>query len=82
VSKRAALARINRKLAERDEKLVGLRGQAAKQYGSWVMVPVSAAPYTSDVSFSCIQQEDVDLEKLGRELGVLRPYEALEGGAS
>ena len=33
--------------------------------------------YVIDLRSNCVLHKDVDLEEFGRELGVLRPYEAV-----
>ena len=78
---RALIQRINRKLAENDQKLVKLRGKAAEEFGEYVIVPV---PSVADVAghgeagpLSRIEKWNIGLDKLGRELGVLRTWETL-----
>lgn len=69
VSRRAVIARINRKLARDDEQLRTTRGmQAFLDLGDY---------YTVDVRRNWIARKDVDLDALGRELGVLKDYEKL-----
>lgn len=71
VSERALVARINRKLATRDEQLKRCR--------------VSTRAYTSlgdyyviDANRNNVLLSDVDLESLGRDLHALKPWEKLE----
>jgi hypothetical protein len=66
VSKRALVQRINRQLRKQDEKLKGARGANAGEYRR------------VDTDRNFLIEEDVDLEALGRELGVLAAYERLE----
>ena len=69
ISKRALVQRINRKLAKDGGLLRGVRGGAAvDRMGEYIRI---------DVSRSAIVEDNVDLEALGRELGVLRAYERL-----
>jgi hypothetical protein len=87
ITTRAIVQRINRKLATDDRKLVKLRGRAAGECGDWVVVPI---PNRADVRgwgragpLSRVEQYNVDLDALGREIGVLRPWEMVaEGGQS
>jgi hypothetical protein len=69
VSKRALAQRISRALEKQGEKLMATRGEGARmELGDF---------YVIDVSRNFVTAKDVDLESLGRELGVLKPYEAL-----
>jgi hypothetical protein len=70
VSLRALLARINRKLAQQGEKVVKSRPRDFTTLGEWFVVNVNPGHY--------VVRPDVDLEQLGQELGVLRPWEALD----
>jgi hypothetical protein len=82
VSVGAAIKRINRELAADNMKLVKLRGRKAEEYGDFVVID---RPNVSDVVgwgmhgplHSRIEQHNVDLTKLGRELGVLREWETV-----
>jgi hypothetical protein len=66
---RALAQRINRKLRAGDEMLVATRGAAASgDLGDFCVV---------DTNRNNISRARVDPEKLGRELGVLQPWEAL-----
>ncbi len=65
VSKRALVQRINRQLRKQDEMLKAGRGANAGEY------------YRVDTDRNFLIEEDVDLAKLGRELGVLAAYERL-----
>jgi hypothetical protein len=70
VSKRALVQRINRKLAERGEKLVAARGSRARaDVGAY---------YIIDVNRNVLLWRHVALEAKGRDLGVLQPWERLE----
>ncbi len=65
VTRRALVARIQRALARRQHALhTDRRGRQTR----WLVI-------NDD---SSIADMDVDLEELGRELGVLRPWEKLE----
>ncbi len=70
VSERALVARINRVLAKDDETLRRCRDDSRgfNELGRY---------YTVDFTRNVIVGKDHDLEKLGRKLGVLAPYEAL-----
>jgi hypothetical protein len=69
VTKRALIQRVNRALAKDGEQLKATKGaQAQLDLGEF---------YVVDVSLNAVSRKDVDLEKLARELGVLKPYEAL-----
>jgi len=86
VSAREVVDRINRRLAKDDLVVVQLHDCAAiDEHGEYVVVPV---PSVADVighgaagPLSRVEQENVDIEKLGRELRVLRRGErvAIEG---
>jgi hypothetical protein len=65
VSKRALVQRLNRKLRRQDEALRSKRGPNTGEY------------YLVDIGRNVLLKEEVDLEKLGRELGALAPYERL-----
>ena len=69
VSERALAQRINRVLAKQDEKLLKARGSR--------MVESVGIYYIVDISNNNIAIKEVDIEELGRELGALKPYEAL-----
>lgn len=70
VTLRALVARINRKLAKGGEMLHTLRGQRYEQeFGRYYIVNLDA---------NRVDTTDVDPEALARELGVMRPWEALE----
>lgn len=69
VTKRALIQRVNRALAKDGEQLKATKGaQAQLDLGEF---------YVVDVSGNSVSRKDVDLEKLARELGALKPYEAL-----
>jgi hypothetical protein len=68
VTKRALVQRINRKLAAKGEKLIATRGEIAQsELGDFYRVNAHGA----------ITSKNDEPEKLGRELGVLKPYEVL-----
>jgi hypothetical protein len=83
VSADAVIKRINRRLVDDDMKLVALRGRNAEEYGRFVVID---KPNLADVAnwgrhgplHSRLEQENVDVEKLGRELGVLKRWESLD----
>jgi len=68
VSTRALIARINRRLAKRDEKLLTIRGKWRLSEGSYAII---------NVRFNRHIASHVDLENTGRKEGVLQPYEFL-----
>ncbi len=69
VSERALVQRINRRLAKDGERLKAAAGMRARlELGAY---------FVMDISHNCVLHKDVDLEELGRELEVLRPYESL-----
>jgi len=69
VTRRALIQRVNRALAKDGEQLKATKGtQAQLDLGDF---------YVIDISGNSVSRKDVDLEKLARELGVLKPYEAL-----
>lgn len=63
VSLKAVMARINRKLAADDEQLRAVRGS-----GNYFIV---------NTKINSVTRYNVDLEKLARELGVLKEWETL-----
>jgi hypothetical protein len=66
---RALVQRIKRKLRDRDEMLVSTsRGAASGGLGDFCVVGIHGNNITS---------ANVDLEKLGRKLDVLQPWEQL-----
>jgi hypothetical protein len=67
VSMRALIQRVNRKLAADDEVLKAARGARAVQDLGY--------HYIVDSKHNLVLHKDVDVEHLGRELGVLRAYE-------
>lgn len=70
VTMRALVQRINRKLKEDDRVLKASRGERARlDLGDF---------YVLDVSINGIAEKQVDPEDLGRELGVLQPYERVD----
>jgi hypothetical protein len=71
VTMRALLQRINRNLAKEDKVLKAARGASARQkLGDY---------YVIDVDGNAIAFRHVDPEALGRKLGVLEPWESVEG---
>ena len=77
VSTRAVVARINRKLAEVDEVLRRSRPHYVE--GRPFYDQNVGEFYRVDTRRNFLVQGHVDLEALGRELEVLKGYEALEG---
>ena len=72
VTERALVQRLNRCLAREDRVLRKCRpGPDYAELGDW---------YCVDLSSNTIASKDVDLEEWGRELGVLKPYEAMSDG--
>lgn len=70
VTARAMTQRINRALAP-NEQLKATRGARAQtELGAYYIV---------DVRRNAITRSRIDLEELAKELGVLQPYERLEG---
>jgi hypothetical protein len=69
VSRRAAIARINRVLAKRDEVLRASRGARCRaDLGDH---------YILDWRINGVVEKDVNVEDVARELGVLHPYEVV-----
>jgi hypothetical protein len=68
VSVRALIQRINRKLAPEGEALRTTRRRWRSNLGDYYLV---------DLNRNFVTQQRVNLEALGRELGVLSPWEAL-----
>lgn len=70
VSRAALFARINRQLRKQDEALKVARSEKARQdLGDF---------YLLNLEFNGIIGKDVNPAELGRELGVLRPWEVAE----
>ncbi len=66
VSERALQKRINRQLAKENERLVKSKGLKAKtELGEWYIIN----DINQAVAWHC------EIEKLGREMGVLKPSE-------
>jgi hypothetical protein len=70
VTYRALFQRVNRALKKQDEQLRTYRG------GRWSSDLGDL--YIVDVNRNAIVRGDVDLEALGKELGVLEPFERFE----
>ena len=68
ITRRALVQRINRHLRKRNEALRATRGANTGEY------------HRVDISRNALIEERVVIEKLGRELGVLAPYEKLGEG--
>jgi hypothetical protein len=71
VSKRAVLARVNRRLRMNGELLKRSRGRYAADIGDY---------YVLDVGRNFIVRKHVDLESLAREIDALADYEQLTDG--
>ena len=70
ISERALLARINRRLAKDDQKLLKCRAdtRAYADLGDWYIVSQST---------NAVEAAHVDLEQLAQELKCIRSFEAL-----
>jgi hypothetical protein len=69
VTRRALVQRLNRRLSKQGEVLKGIRGRGARSRpGEYQLI---------DIERNFLIEDDVNLEKLGRELGVLVAYERL-----
>lgn len=69
VSRRALVQRINRALSKEGEVLKASRGERARQdLGDYYIVTLSGR---------AVLQKDIDIEKLARKLGTLKPFEQL-----
>ena len=67
IGKRALIQRINRKLAEEQKMLRSMRGKfSTPKFGEYAVV---------DLQRECIGEHHVDLGKMARKLGVLKPWE-------
>jgi hypothetical protein len=79
VSKRALFQRINRRLKRDGEELRASRTEKqAEELGDYFTVQVGAGQPQKYLSNGvCVVH--VKLEKFGRELGVLQPWEQMEG---
>ena len=80
VSERALIQRINRKLnADRPTpRQSGTIDVLKRARGARAELDLGRH-YVIDLRSNCVLHKDVDLEEFGRELGVLRPYEAVAG---
>lgn len=65
---RAVLQRVNRKLKNANEIVKKARGRLEQEVGKY---------YRLDLHRNVVVEKNVNLEKLGRELGVLKPYEVI-----
>lgn len=71
ITVRSLIQRINRKLEERQEMLKSAQGAlAVQQVGDYYLI---------DGAMNAVLATHVDPEAFGRELGVLRAYETVEG---
>jgi hypothetical protein len=72
VTVRALVQRINRTLGKKGEKLLTARGEGAREeVGDY---------YVINVDRNILMLHHVNLEALGRELDVLKPWETLTPG--
>ncbi len=79
ITKRALFQRINRKLKPQGEKLYTPRTEAAQeQLGAYCVVATGEVVQPKRTVTPGAVRVHVDLEKLGRELGVIEPWEELE----
>ena len=70
VGTRALIQRLNRRLAKDSQKLCMSRSRAARsEFGKF---------YVADTATGEIAASIIDLEGLGRDLGVLHPWEQLQ----
>ncbi len=70
ISKRAAIQRINRKLAADQEMLKTCRGERLKQeVGRY---------YVIDLFHNRVAEKHIELEEFGRKLGVIAGYEEVD----
>ena len=68
ISERALTQRINRKLASDMKRLCKARGNVSRDVGDY---------YVINYRINAVMQKDVDVEKLARELGVLKAWETV-----
>jgi hypothetical protein len=68
VTARALVQRINRTLSKDGEVLRAMRGQAVHDLGSYIVI---------DTNGNSVAHKRVDIERLGRKLGVLKDFETL-----
>ena len=69
MTKGALIQRVSRALAKEGEILKKSRGmQMFLNVGEY---------YAIDLQYNAVSRKNINLEDLGRELGVLRPYEVL-----
>ncbi len=71
VTMRALVQRINRKLAGDGKRLAATRGaKALEEFGAYYVI--SGRP-----GYIGVHKDHVDPEKMGHELGALKPWESL-----
>lgn len=81
ITKRALFQRIDRKLKQYGQKLYTPRTEAAQaELGSYCVVATGEVVNPKRTVAPGAVRVHVDLEKLGRELGVIQPWEELEKG--
>jgi hypothetical protein len=76
ITARALLRRINRRLEEHGEVLKKNHPHPTDR-GAWRISGVGEF-YVIDLEKGRITRRDVDLERLGREVGALAPYESFD----
>jgi hypothetical protein len=82
VTERALFQRVDRKLKQQDnpEQLRTARTeQQREQLGRYFVVEAATRSTPKKAASQGVVYTDVDLEKLARKLGVLEPWEQLEG---
>ena len=72
ITVRALTQRINRALEGNNQALKAARGLARLQLGHY---------YVLDTGKNEVARKDVDIEKLGREIGALKDFEKLDRSA-
>jgi len=68
LDRQAVLARVNRRLRARGEKLLRARGHAAEELGDWYCIRLRDRDLVGS---------KLELEKVARQLDVLRDWEAV-----
>jgi len=78
ITERALIQRINRKLKQDGEKLCTARSDSTReQLGRFYVVETGQHVRPKRATSAGLVHSDVDLEKLGRKLGVMQPWEEL-----
>ncbi len=68
IDRRALLARVNRRLSQRGERLFKSRGRSASKLGRWFCVNVTLRQITGS---------GLELSTLARKIGALSPWETV-----